>query len=1542
MAGVAFKLSENALADGKLETSEVTLTKTYWTTDNKVDYKNSATDGIYDGIQVSERGSGQVITYKFDDTHYYAFLLDTTTGEIVVPEGDVTVGGITFGTSGIAFSADGKEGNYRAIEATVNGNTFTGITTTASEDLNNGITQLEVDYTAKNGKLILTPTGGRMSFTGGTIANGTFQLTTGIDTKSGQQKDSYVDSSLEFSGYVDNTDYTKTKNGFTLSFTTPEFQEGFDNYTLAGQEVSLSLSGISAQKYVNDPSIVDETKKTYYGAVINQAQTVAIAEAAGSWAGTFTVKLGSDTYNFGTSNLTYGIFGTATYSYPTGYTKFALGTNGQYLVGDSKGNWKVATFTNTSSTGTISNAFALTNTNQTYTGATLEYDSSTKKLLFTASTSTASSKQITWTLAEDGGVEIGTRTYSATSKQWTDMTGASSWEIDDLNLSGAAAFASKLGVVGGGTNKTVTFADATAASKQDDSGDVSFNGATTTFTDLVVGSDKVTVTVTRAANGTIDSIAVTAGTGGSGTWTQTAYAKGDTDTVFTNGDKTLTFKGIVANYAKTDGTDAENFTITGSAYDATKFSTAAADNLTIANAADADADIITSVSDTFGYMADGTYGGYELTVGDYTLSFGTYAGSGAVMKISGGTAFETPLTLYSITDKETDRDKGANLMDDLLSGIVTANNGPDATYTNKYGAATVTLSNAASKSSSDVGDNAYTAEIVQDGTNTKKYTLNIYAGSTTSGSLVLSISNTLSAELGTLKFAASGTAVNEKNYWYVGKLIAANSGATTVTVDQSDTAKTAVTTPATGAGSAVTGTLAITVGGTTATTEALPLYYQLNNGVTQKDGTKEISAGHTFAALAAENAETAVKLGVQQKFTYTAEGTIYGATDCKYGTYAAAAAAGDTLTVYSAAGTVAGTLDVAEPVTAVAIGNYTASLKYSSDAWTITDVLDEDGDSIKHASSDAVTQGDVYAVVDGLSVKLYTAASTTAAPTTDTAGDAYTIEAADGTDEDDPSDDEFSVSTILAATSMTAEEATSNVTSAVADGYFVIETGSGDYLALISDGENISAGYYLKDKPKATDATPTKNTSTVAHKAGTINYSGGTIALVAYDGDTSASASTKIVSSGTVENFEAATSITYTGDVNGTTPTELANAMVGLTENLHGDTKKGTATAFFGKTAADGSTDTKYTYKLEAKSLSTSDISQETLTAIVKATTRTVGYDNGDGTSKVTIDGTFTDSTANTGNGIDLTTGNSVVEINVGSTKYYAVGAWDNTESDGTLGDTTDAAYDFTPVALINEAGILVTDKSEGLYYKSGAIYAGDDNEIKIKHSLEDDKTTEKAIEILAVANATDPEVTLTLEDGKISDVTNDVFQNAEILGTNFEDYSKAVSAAGTTVSKSTDEATWRTKIQGTAIVNKYGNADTYNAALAGGAAAITYSSSDESGYTGVIALGTDATPNGGLAIIDGSGTTIANLYASFEMASSDVSTFKLTGLYTDSAATSDKAARGTTTTSSTLSHLTIKYPCNYLFYMVQCHQYIVILNEATKKGDCGHFVRVL
>ncbi|MBR1730252.1 MAG: hypothetical protein IJ728_12105, partial [Selenomonadaceae bacterium] len=98
VSGVSISLASNAFADNSLDAGELTVSRNY-----SVTFTDSTSDAT-DGITTSEtqNAASTMVTYKFDDTHYYAFLVDTTNAKFVQPETSVTQ---TIGNQTITFTS---------------------------------------------------------------------------------------------------------------------------------------------------------------------------------------------------------------------------------------------------------------------------------------------------------------------------------------------------------------------------------------------------------------------------------------------------------------------------------------------------------------------------------------------------------------------------------------------------------------------------------------------------------------------------------------------------------------------------------------------------------------------------------------------------------------------------------------------------------------------------------------------------------------------------------------------------------------------------------------------------------------------------------------------------------------------------------------------------------------------------------------------------------------------------------------------------------------------------------------------------------------------------------------------------------------------------------------------------------------------------------------------------------------------------------------------------------------------------------------------
>ena len=263
------------------------------------------------------------------------------------------------------------------------------------------------------------------------------------------------------------------------------------------------------------------------------------------------------------------------------------------------------------------------------------------------------------------------------------------------------------------------------------------------------------------------------------------------------------------------------------------------------------------------------------------------------------------------------------------------------------------------------------------------------------------------------------------------------------------------------------------------------------------------------------------------------------------------------------------------------------------------------------------------------------------------------------------------------------------------------------------------------------------------------------------------------------------------------------------------------------------------------------------------------------------ITGTLADAAA-------LGDGERVFKLTLGDATFYLVGKLSADLK--TSGDKYAVELDGTPV-LYNAAGVKVTDLSQGLGLESTSLKISPDGSKSVPINLMYDPAKETFSLETAEGSLSNLTTTVTFgTDGKtIESVSNSVFQNAELLGKASTTYTKIVSDANADV---TSEKVGKDNINANYITEKYETEDAFKAALAGAVANISYVEHEGGSYTGIIALGSDAT-NGALkntvSLVDQSGTTVTSLYAKYSFGTT-ADSFKLEGLYTDKGASSESA----------------------------------------------------
>ena len=543
VAGITFKLTDDAFADGKLETKEVTLSKE-WNNGEAATYSDTMTDSAADGLETAKVGSGNLVKYKFDDTHYYAFLIDTTTGKLVQPTSTMSVEGIQFSSANpIAFgtSADALAAVTATLDTSGSNNSITITNDADKVEIDNvdqeGAKTLTVTYGLKNGKLTVTPTGGLNLTDAKVIAQASFGK-----FASGDNEGAYSDSTITMSGYYSADDYGKatgsapTKNGFELTFTAPKYAEGFDNASLAGKSVKLSLSNIAGITGTYDGTANGGTGTTtdpYLGS--NSEFVKGTTTGANAWQGAFTVTVDGTTYNFGTANLTMGLLrGTAE---ATGKS-VAIGTGGKYLTSIGDVNTAAKSSSMIGETGQLSTS-GISN----YTGAYLQYDADANTLTFVSSTDNEkkSATKIVWTLGgtAGNGIVVTERNYNSTTKTtndkavatWTATGTTAGADSSAGSLKNLEIFLEKMAVQGGGNAKAVTLDDTNR----------DFTGAVTYKYNITVGGKAGVLTVPVGEDGKVGDMTLSIAGGAA-----IAAVAGETDTTFDDGaGNVVTLEGVI-------------------------------------------------------------------------------------------------------------------------------------------------------------------------------------------------------------------------------------------------------------------------------------------------------------------------------------------------------------------------------------------------------------------------------------------------------------------------------------------------------------------------------------------------------------------------------------------------------------------------------------------------------------------------------------------------------------------------------------------------------------------------------------------------------------------------------------------------------------------------------------------------------------------------------------------------------------------------------------------------------------------------------------
>ena len=392
-SSVTMTLSSGAFADGTLDSSEIALTTTW----NGATVSDSKSSDLTDGISVTKNDAGNVVTYKFDDTHYYRFLLDSNFAPITLDATGKTVDGIKFtNTQAVAFSTS-ADGTFTPVAATLSGTTFT-ITAKDEETTPDAVGTIATNYTKSRSELSITPGTGVFTLTGKDVANATF----GTDSN-GNLDGAGLSAQASFTA----SNYEEGNGSFSLTFTSPTYEGGV---TSSAETYSFEISDITGYN----------------------ASNVAISSgAAALWKGTVTVTAGTNKTEFANTDLTAWLslsqgavtkssskvtanLSTAS-SFGTG-ANFALGTSGLVYSIGTNNVWRSVTTSLSLSSGTSGTYVYTLNTSASdvYTGAILTYsvdsdDVGTIEYKTTNQLGTgvkATDQKVTWQLSSGGAINV--------------------------------------------------------------------------------------------------------------------------------------------------------------------------------------------------------------------------------------------------------------------------------------------------------------------------------------------------------------------------------------------------------------------------------------------------------------------------------------------------------------------------------------------------------------------------------------------------------------------------------------------------------------------------------------------------------------------------------------------------------------------------------------------------------------------------------------------------------------------------------------------------------------------------------------------------------------------------------------------------------------------------------------------------------------------------------------------------------------------------------------------------------------------------------